>query len=575
MQGNKEISPYQEPRKRRLRLFVCTFLVCCTAGMAYTFLRPPVYLSTATLLVSRRTTSSEQNPSIGGAEQDVSIIAVQRHLALRPAVISRVLDRFAQQFESGKFNRPDGTVPSLAEVAEMLSAHAVPETSFLELRAEGGQPAELTFLVETWIDVFLAGHAATERKMTESNSTAIHKQLGELKERVEAKRRELAAFRDTYDIASIQREENRALARLNGLTKSLSSAEETEAIAAARLDALKAALSEGRPIDPSETDQVLVEMETRAAAAREWLFQREALATEAYLAQNKRVAEMKEFLRLAEGAIQARCAELERRELSNAELEMATAQETVARIRNELTKQEQAVSEFTTRFAEHEAISEDLRQLEALHRQLLDRVVQTEVVREALPPELSVAQNASVSQRPIRPDYSRDAVISLVVSLLFGLAAVAIDFIATRPLRQSTQLSALETRTVYYPLLDSQTADGHTTQAIGNIVKPAPGSHSMRSQSLLSDVRNDKTPSLLRQLEDAITAKDVNAIQRLAHAIKGAARNLAAVDAEDAAARIEESVANNDLDSANQQMSRLREAVNQLLHDCEPFLPGQ
>ena len=300
-----------------------------------------------------------------------------------------------------------------------------------------------------------------------------------------------------------------------------------------------------------------------------------ASATEAFLAQNKRVAEIKEFLRLVDGAIQDRRAELDERELSNAETELATAQETVARIRNELTQQEEAVSEFTTRFAEHEAIGEDLRQLESLNRQLQERVVQTEVVREALPPELSVTQNASVSQRPIRPDYSRDALISLVASFVFGLAAVAIDLIATRPVRQSTQLSALETRTVYYPLLGSQTAGGHAAQAIGSIVEPAPGSHSTRAPLLPSEVKTDRAPSLLRQLEDAIAAKDVTAIQHLAHAIKGAARNLGAVGAEDAAARIEESVANNDLDSASQQMSRLNEAVNQLLRDCEPFLPSQ
>ena len=193
--------------------------------------------------------------------------------------------------------------------------------------------------------------------------------------------------------------------------------------------------------------------------------------------------------------------------------------------------------------------------------------MQTEVIREALPPELSVTQNASVPQRPIRPDYNRDALISLSVSFLFGLAAVAIDWMATRPPRKSTELQTLEVRTVYYPLLDSQTAAAHTAQAIGNIVDSAAGSHWAHTQTLLCGVGSQETPALLRQLEDAIAAQDASAVQSLAHTIKGAARSLAAASAEDAAAGIEESAANNDLKSAGRQMSRLRESPRlALLH---------
>ena len=162
--------------------------------MAFTFLRPAVYLSTATLSVSRCTTSSEQNPAPDTSQQDISILAVQRHLAAHPSVIADVFERFAEQFESGKFKRADGSVPDFAEVTKMLSAYAVPETNFLELRAEGGQPAELTYLVQTWIDVFLAGQADAERQTTQSTSQAIEKQRNELETRVAAKSRRAGYF---------------------------------------------------------------------------------------------------------------------------------------------------------------------------------------------------------------------------------------------------------------------------------------------------------------------------------------------------------------------------------------------
>jgi succinoglycan biosynthesis transport protein ExoP len=525
MQDDLRRSQSQGPWSRRWLFFASTFVVCCTAGMAYTFLRPAVYRSTATLTVSRRTTSSVKNPNQGAAEQGLSLVAVQRHVVSDPAIIAQVFDRFAEHLKSEEFKRPDGTVSDFAEVEEMLSAHAVPETNLLELRAEGGRPTELTFLVVTWIDVYLAGHTAAEQKTTASHSSAIHAQLSELKGRVEAKRGELAAFRDTHNIASMQREENRVLARLNGLTRSLANAEEAEAGAAARVDAVKEALDAGHPVSSEETDQLLAEMETRATAAREWLRQREAVYAAEHLAKDKQVAETRAFIDYLVGAIGDRRTELERRELSNAELELATARKTVARIRGELTKQERTASEFTTRFAEHEALNEDLGQLHDLHRQLRERVVQTEVMRYALPPELSVARHASVPERPIRPNYSRDALLSLVGSLLCGLAAVMIDWVATRPPRQSTPLQTLESRTVYYPLVDSQVTGGQAAPAGGNIVDATAGSFSTRALehrpprelssdevTALLDVSEPATRSLLGLLLSGLSIDELRAL---------------------------------------------------------------
>ena len=307
----------------------------------------------------------------------------------------------------------------------------------------------------------------------------------------------------------------------------------------------------GLPIQPSEADQVLAEMETRAAAAYDWLREREAVATSTYLDQDKRVAKVKEFVELLDRAIQDRHAQLGERELSNAKFEMAAAQKTVEKLRDELAKQEQAVAEFTTRFAEHEALVEDLRQLESLHRKLQERAVQTEVVREALPPELSVTQNATVPLRPIRPDYDRDALISLGVSLLAALFAVTVDWLETRPCRRPAPMQALETRTVYYPLLDSQVAVGHRMPGIGNLIESAAGSDAAACQLPHTEAgRSEAGPGLLRQLDDAIRAQDADAARSLAQAMKDAARQLAAVDAEEAAAEIEELAASNDLESA-------------------------
>jgi hypothetical protein len=70
-------------------------------------------------------------------------------------------------------------------------------------------------------------------------------------------------------------------------------------------------------------------------------------------------------------------------------------------------------------------------------------------MRETLPPDVSVAQSASMPGRPVRPAYLRDAAIALGASLLVALGAVMFDVQLTRPV---VPASLPETRTVFYPL---------------------------------------------------------------------------------------------------------------------------
>ena len=122
MQDDAHRSQSRGPWNRRWRLCVTTFVICCTAGMAYTFLRPAVYRSTATLNVSQRTPSSGRSPNDGTAEQGINLVAVQRHVVSDPAMISQVFRRFVEHLQSEEFKRRDGTVPDFAEVEAMLSA---------------------------------------------------------------------------------------------------------------------------------------------------------------------------------------------------------------------------------------------------------------------------------------------------------------------------------------------------------------------------------------------------------------------------------------------------------------------
>lgn len=69
---------------------------------------------------------------------------------------------------------------------------------------------------------------------------------------------------------------------------------------------------------------------------------------------------------------------------------------------------------------------------------------------------------------------------------------------------------------------------------------------------------------LLPQLDEAASNGDATAAERFAHTMKGGARTLAAAATAEAALAIEASAASGDLDTALQQTTRLREALEQL-----------
>jgi CheY-like chemotaxis protein len=85
--------------------------------------------------------------------------------------------------------------------------------------------------------------------------------------------------------------------------------------------------------------------------------------------------------------------------------------------------------------------------------------------------------------------------------------------------------------------------------------------------SVVNTVRQEM-PVLLRQLDEAIAARDAKTTQHVAHTIKGECRTLSAGRTEKAAAAIEASAARNDLESASRHMPRLLEAIDQLDREC-------
>jgi succinoglycan biosynthesis transport protein ExoP len=109
---------------------------------------------------------------------------------------------------------------------------------------------------------------------------------------------------------------------------------------------------------------------------------------------------------------------------NNAERAHAAAENGVAEIRARLEAHKQAVADFNTIYATHQALVEDLARLEELNRETQARQVQIEVRRVEKYPQVSVIDWPGPDAQRIGPDYLLLLGGTLVGALFAGIFGV-------------------------------------------------------------------------------------------------------------------------------------------------------
>jgi len=421
-----------------MTVFLITFLLLLAVGLYANFQRPPVYRSSASLLTVAPADIDKQI-----AEADLQHVSIQRQRLLSKPLLEQVVLRLNE--EGG------GTMPPLSaqQLLPMLNVLPIAETNLLEVRAEGADAALLPRLVNTLLNTYLDERAAEIRDVSAATSDALRSQYEELGVKIARKREEMDRFRRDNEILSIGRDENEVLARLTGLTTSLNTAIEEEVKAKAKLDAIQAAVGRGEAVVPDEDKRTLAQMEQRAQQLREKLADLDSRYTRDFLQLDPKLQ-----------VIPGQLAELERKireerdsgrkiVATDAEQEYAAARQTVQELNRQLEEHKQKASEFTARFAEHEALQEDLLRLEELYRDIEERLVQIELENRQKYPQVKVVEWAFQPDQPISPLYMRDAGIVVGAAVVLALFVVwLVDYL--RP-KSSETVPAPLNGVAFYP----------------------------------------------------------------------------------------------------------------------------
>ncbi len=410
-------------RPRRWLVFLSVFLPCILITQSYIFSQPAIYQSIATVLTVAPTDIDQAS-----ATADTEHVSIQKQLLLGTAILEKTLSRLNQA-------STDSTTWTIDELRSFLSVEPVPDTNLVQLRAEGPEPKSLQRAINAWIESYLQGRAEFIAEHTEKVTISINDELLRIERQVNEKRNQLDLFRQQNSIVSTDSSDNQAHARLQGLNKSLNAALEDEVKAKAKLDAIRDAVSRGKNVVPEADTQSLAVLMQQAEKLREQLAEIEAQYTQEYIALKPNLRRVKEQLTEIESKIAEKLRDGKNFAEQEAENNYSAARQAVLAIQLQMEEHKKRASDYTTQFAKHQALQQELLKLETLQQETKQRLIEIDVKQRQKYPQVDVVDWATLPEKPIRPDYWQQSALAFGGCLTLALlAAFIVDYLNREPL---------------------------------------------------------------------------------------------------------------------------------------------
>jgi len=400
----------------RLLVFLVIFVIVAGIGLAYDYSRPAVYRATARVAV--------EPPGLDDAAAKAQF-AVSEALALQKSDILSAV--------ANSLSLPEADL-SAAASEQRLVAEAVAQTNVIELRADGTDRTGVVALLAAWIDAYQVSRRQTDRAgESEAGAEARHA-VAVAEKSVAAKRQEIEAYRQRYGIASTEREENPAAARLKGLHAALNDAAAKEVAAEAKLKSIDDNLTSGKGYVRAADRSMIANLEMRAVEQRERMKDLEHDFTAQYLALDPKYKSLKANLQRLEQQIEKEKQRSQSTARVEAQEEYAGAQRTTLKIREQMEELQKDTQSFSTRFLELKRMTTDLDLLQESRRETVARLRRIETALKPAAVRIQVLTAPAAMPEPISPPYTRDAAIALGAALVVAIGVVALgDYLLRQP----------------------------------------------------------------------------------------------------------------------------------------------
>ncbi|HEX6735580.1 MAG TPA: hypothetical protein VF096_12280 [Azonexus sp.] len=411
--------------RRRLRVFLIVFVLTLLPGLAWNLLRTPEYRANARVQIAAGTVASQTVTTLAGASaeiaaaQPIDLLTQAQILTSRP-LLEAVLLRLRQE---GHDLARSG-IDSIAALQGAVAATPIPGTDVVELQAIGASPQLVAKVVNTLIETYHERSLASHGSQSQEALAKLRDEVGRLGLSIGEKRGQLAAFRETSGVISSERSENEALARIKGLSESLTKANEEVAKAEARQRTLRDSAASGRSPVLAKDNPTLAAIEQRISATREQLRDMERVYTADFMAMDPTARALRARLAELEQQLTASRAASQQAALAGAEEEAASARAAADRLRSQIDGQRRAAQVFAGNFQEAKAMEDDLIRLEGARRNAAERLAKLEATESTRLPGLTLIEAANVPDKAWRPDYLRDGLLNVAGAFLLGLLAM-------------------------------------------------------------------------------------------------------------------------------------------------------
>jgi len=421
-----------------------------------------------------------QSDQADSEKSDAQHIAVQSRVLTDRMLLEQVRQRLNEINTS-----PNIRQLSTSDLSNMLSVTSASDGNLIELNADSPYPSILPQIVNTWIAIYKEIRSKKLKKSTGATIATLNDQIATLESNIADKRKQLDAFRQQTDIISDQRGENQVLARLRGLNDSLNAAEDEELQTKARLEAVKLAIAEGKPVfleNSSDNDNRLAALEEAAQVLRERLATLEQQYTPQYIQLVPDLKAVPDQLEVIEQKIAKLGQNDQELILSDATQAYFAAKQKTSDLRRQMEEHKAIARQFTTQFSQHEAYKSELQVLEEQYQSSKNKVLQAKIKLHQKYPQIEVVRTAFLPDQAIAPDYLRDAGIILAGAVLLALVTVVlIEFLSPEPQRSPSgiTLSGIhmypDPQTGQLPLTTPQVAQLNNQNAAPSLEMPAPG----------------------------------------------------------------------------------------------------
>lgn len=426
--------------RMRLFIFLMVFVVVAGLGLAYDFTRPAVYRGAARISV--------EPPGVEDAAAKAQFALSEAAALQKPEIIAgigRRLDSAAPE-------------PAVESIGPKLTAEAVPQTSVIDLRAEGHDRAQILAVLGAWIEAYQASRRQSDRAGESEAAAESRHAVAVAEKAISTKRQEIEAFRARHGIASMEREENPGAARLKGLYVALNDAAAKEVAAEAKLKAVDDSVASGKGYVRAADRASIANLEMRALDLREKMKDLEHDFTAQYLTLDPKYKALRANLQRVEQQIETE----KQRSLSTARTEAqeeyAGMQRATLRIREQVEALQKDSQSFSVRFLELKRMATDLEQLQETRREVVAKLQRVELARQPAAVRIQVLSAPAVDPDPVSPAYLRDAGIALGAALLLAIGGVWLGDYLTR-VPQTNDAPVQPIIQIAYPALSGGSAE--------------------------------------------------------------------------------------------------------------------